>query len=94
MNKLLIIPVASPEYPNVKEAFKAREEVDIMEKQDLDLFLSRPVKHVLFELECRSNSRNGCDLLTVAEIFNYGYILGKRAERAKRKQKSKAKKVR
>lgn len=78
------IDIHSENYPTLTEALKARNEVDILDKQSLGLFLSKPVRHVLFELECRHQISSP---FTISEIFYYGYILGKRAERARRKSK-------
>lgn len=78
------INIQSEDYPTFAEALKARDEVDILSKQSLELFFSKPVQHVLFELECRHQIISP---LTISDIFYYGYILGKRAERARRKSK-------
>lgn len=80
MEKLFDIAPYSSDYPNFMEALKARDEVDILEKQGIGVFISRPVKHVLYELERRYKD----PFLFVANVFYYGYILGKRAKRAKR----------
>lgn len=75
-------------YPSLREALQARKTVDIVRKQTMELFLSRDVSHVLSELERRSQDelRGGItNVLFYMNVFNYGYILGKRAERARRK---------
>lgn len=63
------------------EAFEIQREVDIVLHQGIGLVCSETVKSVINELESRT-----CDkLLIKIDAFNYGYIMGKRAERAKRK---------
>lgn len=80
------IDIHSENYPTLTEALKARNEVDILGKQYPRLFLSKSVQHVLFELECQYRDKNS-PLLMFLGVFNYGYILGIRAERARRKSK-------
>ena len=56
--------------------------VDILMKQDSKLFFreAAPIINELFR-------RDSDNLFILLEIFNYGYILGKRAERARRSRK-------
>ncbi|MBO5449300.1 MAG: hypothetical protein J5994_08215 [Ruminococcus sp.] len=79
------IKISSEDYPTVSEAQKAAKEADILSQQAIELFLSKPVKHVLFELSCRYRNENS-PFLMFLNVFNYGYILGKRSERARRKK--------
>jgi len=85
-NQMFKINIHSEDYPSFAEAQKASKEADIVMKQYLDVFLSKPVRHVFFELECRDELKNS-PFLMFAAVFNYGYILGKRSERARRKSK-------
>ena len=55
-----------------------------MGEQGIKLFLSKPVRWVLKELERRHDGEYS-DLFKRIDAFNYGYILGIRAERARRK---------
>lgn len=79
------IKIYSEDYLTVAEARTAAKEADILKHQNIDTFCSKPVKHVLFELSCRYRNENS-PFLMFLNIFNYGYILGKRAERARRKK--------
>ena len=56
--------------------------VDILMKQDIKLFFreAAPIINELFR-------RDSDNFFILMEIFNYGYILGKRAERARRSRK-------
>ena len=74
----------SKDYPNCFESLQAKKEVDIIEKQNVELFLSRPVSHVLFEIDCRHRNERSKEYLIVIDAFYYGYILGKRAERKRK----------
>lgn len=67
--------------PTLPEALEAKKECDIAKKQGIGLFLSKPVKFVVLEIKSRCED----SVLLWTDIFNYGYILGKRAERARRK---------
>lgn len=77
----------SENYPTISEAQKARKEADIVEKQYAAMFISKPVRHVFYELDCRYRDKRSYSFLMFMSVFNYGYILGKRAERARRKAK-------
>lgn len=80
---LEVIGIDLKNWPTVPEALKAKEEADMAVKNGIDLFLSRPVKFVVRELQRRCGER---DVILLNCVFNYGYILGKRAERARRKK--------
>ena len=67
-------------HPTVPQALKAKKEADIVEYQTVGLFLSNPVQWVLDILRCRHNRE-----FELGSAFHYGYILGIRAERARRK---------
>lgn len=60
----------------------ANDEADMIMKSKDDLFFSKPVKYVVRELQRRCDRH---DNILLNSVFNYGYILGKRAERARRK---------
>lgn len=75
-------------YPTFPQALKAKKEADIVEQQGTGLFLSKPVQWVFQELR-RKYGENYTEVLKMTDIFNYGYILGIRAERARRKSTSK-----
>lgn len=77
------ISPTSEDYPNILEAIEARKQADITEQQEMDLFMSKPVRHVMFELENRCIVKPYKDLFFTMDVFYYGYILGKRAERAR-----------
>lgn len=68
-------------FPTVPEALKARKEADIVNHQCIGLFISNPVQFVVKEL-----ARKNEDRFLLMSIFNYGYIMGVRAERARRKR--------
>lgn len=76
-------------WPTLPQALKARAEADIVRKQGIGLFLSDPVQFVFQALENKRSENNCCgefsNHIAMLEAFNYGYILGKRAERAKRR---------
>ena len=78
------IGVHSEDWPNLKEGVRAHKEFEMLKKQDLELFTSRPVKHVLNEIYL---SAGHFPLICIAYAFNYGYILGKRTERKKHRKK-------
>lgn len=78
------IPPFSKDYPNLFEALQAKKEVDIVEQQSMEQFNSKPVRHVLFEIDCRHRGEQYEELFRVFDAFQYGYILGKRAERKRR----------
>ena len=61
------------------------KEADILSHQGIGLFSSKPIKFVFKELERRRN-REYSEFFNRVDAFNYGYILGKRAERARRKK--------
>lgn len=61
----------------------ADKEADMIMKCNNELFFSKPVKFVVQELQRRCG---GHDNILLHSVFNYGYILGKRAERARRKR--------
>lgn len=71
-------------YSMIKEMNTANKEADILMHQSINLFLSTSVQRVLLELKHR-DGKHYCDCLAMCGAFNYGYILGKRAERARRK---------
>lgn len=70
-------------WPTVPEALKAKQEAGIAMKNGIGLFVSKPIKFVVQELQRRFEGHN---VLLLNCIFNYGYILGKRAERARKKK--------
>ncbi len=71
-------------WPTLFEALEAKKEADILIKQRIGLFLSKPVQHVFLELRCREFQPKD-SIWLIINAFNYGYILGKRAERQRRK---------
>lgn len=76
----------SEDYPDAIEALKAHNEVEILGYQTIGLFMSKPVRHVLSQLECRY----GTEWRFALDVFNYGFIMGKRAERARRAKSKQA----
>lgn len=68
--------------PNIIEAYKAREEARIVLQQPINLLLEDSIKWVADDLQREVKT----DFFFMCCMFNYGYILGKRAERAKRKK--------
>lgn len=81
---LKAIGVDLKNWPTLPEALKAKKEADIVGEQGIGLFLSKPVQWVFQEL-CRKHGENYAEVSKMIDIFNYGYILGIRAERARRK---------
>lgn len=82
------IPINSEDYPNLVEAAKAKKELAIVQHQPICLLKSKPVKHFMFAVETDLRDvtdENAKNFYMILNAFNYGYILGKRAERAKRK---------
>lgn len=75
-------------YPTLPQALKANKEADIVEQQGIGLFLSNPVQWVFQNLRRRHNGEYS-ELFNMIDVFNYGYILGIRAERARKKRTSK-----
>ena len=75
-------------YPTLPQALKANKEADIVEQQGIGLFLSNPVQWVFQNLRRRHNGEYS-ELFNMIDVFNYGYILGIRAERARIKRTSK-----
>lgn len=73
--------------PTAAEVMRTKREADIVMKQCCGLFMSNQVKRTLQEVERRTYQRRGHSerILDLLSAFNYGYILGKRAERARRK---------
>ena len=61
----------------------ADEEADMIMRCNNELFFSKPVKYVVRELRRRCDRH---DNILLNSVFNYGYMLGKRAERARRKR--------
>ena len=84
---LFSISPFSKDYPNVMEALQAKREVEIIEQQGLGLFNSRPVMHVLSHI-FNKHSGEHSQLFTTADVFYYGYILGKRAERKRNHERN------
>lgn len=72
-------------YPNFAEARKASETVDMLMKQLALIPSNREVAHVINEISIRFDIDH-VNLLVIDIILSYGYILGKRAERARRKK--------
>lgn len=73
------------DYPNAMQAFKARDEAKIVEEQPVDIFLSNTVVYVINELELLNRDKyHNNKMLFAMSIFNYGYIMGKRAERQRK----------
>lgn len=62
------------------EASEIEREADIVLQQGIGLFCSEPVKAVIKELESRTHD----SFVIKLDVFYYGYIMGKRAERARR----------
>ena len=60
-------------WPTLPEALKAKKEADIVGEQGIKLFLSKPVRWVLKELERRHDGEYS-DLFKRIDAFNYGYI--------------------
>lgn len=83
-----MIHVDQENWPTLPEALKAKEEVDILFKQTIGLFTSRPVKFVVAEIKHRC-AREGLnhENFVLMLVLNYGYIMGVRAERARRKER-------
>lgn len=71
-------------WPTFAEALKAKGEADIVGHQSIGLFLSRSVQQVFQAIRCKYDEERAQAMITTG-IFNYGYILGVRAERARRK---------
>lgn len=61
----------------------ADKEANMIMKNEINVFYSKPVKYVIRELQRRCDRH---DNILLKSVFNYGYILGKRAERARRKK--------
>lgn len=81
------ISFTSEDYPNIVEAAKAKKELEIVRHQPVNTFVSKPVKHFLFMTEKNLRvipEKSSRDIFMILNVFNYGYILGKRAERAKK----------
>ncbi len=84
------IPINSEDYPNIVEAAKAKKELAIVQHQSISLLKSKPVKHFMFAVETDIRDvtdKNAKYFYMILNAFNYGYILGKRAERAKRRNR-------
>ena len=71
-------------WPTLPQALKAKEEADIVGHQCIELYSSNPVQWVFQNLRRRHNGEYS-ELFNMIDVFNYGYILGIRAERARRK---------
>lgn len=84
---MFTIPINSEDYPNIVEAAKAKKELAIAQWQPANLFASKQVKHFMFTAETEFRDDNSSDFYMILNAFNYGYILGKRSERAKRRNK-------
>lgn len=74
-------------WPTLPEALKAKSEADILMHQCVGLFLSKPVQWVLQELKRRHKGESS-EMFMRIDMFNYGYIMGIRAERARRKERA------
>lgn len=72
------------ELPTVSEALKIKKEAEIVRQQGIELFLSRPVRLVIEELKRRNRETGYDQFIALLEAFNYGYIMGKRAERKRK----------
>ena len=72
------------ELPTVSEALKSKKEAEIVRQQEIELFLSRPVRLVIEELKRRNRETGYDQFIALLEAFNYGYIMGKRAERKRK----------
>lgn len=72
-------------YPNFAEARKASGTVDMLMKQYALIPSNREAAHVINEISIKFDIDH-VNLLVIDMILNYGYILGKRAERARRKK--------
>ena len=66
-------------WPAVPEALKAKKEADI------SLMTDSPYYERIAQFTLRQ-IRQRCEEYAEEAVFNYGYILGKRAERARRKR--------
>lgn len=71
-------------YPTFPQALKAKKDADIVEHQGIGLFFSNPVQWVLNDLR-RRYSGEYQEEFNMCDAFNYGYIMGIRAERTRRK---------
>lgn len=72
-------------WPTLSEALQAKKEADIVSHKGIEPFSSKLVKLVLNELERRHYGEYS-EFFNRLDAFNYGYILGIRAERARRKK--------
>ena len=81
---LKAIEIDLKKYPTFPEALKAKQEADIVEQQGIELYSSNPVQWVFQDLRRRHNGEYS-ELFNMIDVFNYGYIMGIRAERARRK---------
>lgn len=77
-------------HPNFIQAKKAQEEADIIHKQSAGVFLSEPVQLVMDELKSYLKKMDFSyydeSVIMMLDLFNYGYILGKREERKRHKK--------
>ena len=71
-------------YPTFPQALKAEQEADIVGEQGVELFFSNTAQWVLDALR-RRYSGEYQEEFNMCDAFNYGYIMGIRAERARRK---------
>lgn len=73
------------DYPTLPQALEAKKEAEIVMYQSIEPFMTNSVKYVVNEidLKIRDNFQNSKFFLLLS-IFNYGYIMGKRAERQRK----------
>lgn len=67
----------------LKDAKAKKEAFIIVHQNNYSLFLNDDVKRVFIELE--RNYSDGSDIVKLMNVFNLGYIMGIRKERARRK---------
>lgn len=73
------------ELPTFTEALKMKKEIEIIKQQGIEKFLERMPKLIIQEIERTEKELLWRELI----LMNYGYIMGVRAERAKRKKVNK-----
>ena len=69
--------------PTFAEALKMKKEIEIIKQQDIGKFLDRMPQLIIREIERTEKELIWREVL----LMNYGYIMGVRAERARRKAK-------
>lgn len=69
--------------PTFAEASKMKKEIEIIKQQDIGKFLDRMPKLIIREIERTEKELLWREML----LMSYGYIMGVRAERARRKRR-------